>query len=60
MLAASRTACPGLSTLVATTVAIEFAVSWNPLMYSKASAISTTASTRVSSIDIAAAPVRSS
>src|ERR1700754_5222939 len=30
--AASTTACPGVSTLVATTVAIELAVSWKPLM----------------------------
>src|SRR5690606_12585444 len=34
--AASLTACIGESTLVATTVAIEFAVSWKPLMYSNA------------------------
>src|SRR6185436_5030170 len=39
--AAISTACRGVSTFVATTVAIEFAVSWNPLMYSntKATAI---------------------
>jgi hypothetical protein len=35
-------------TLVATTVAIELAVSWKPLMNSKTSANSTTSSTRVS------------
>src|SRR5690606_6185648 len=34
MPAARPTACIGDSTLVATTVAIEFAVSWKPLMYS--------------------------
>src|SRR4249919_1371748 len=48
MLAASITAWPGDNTLVATTVAIEFAVSWKPLMNSKTSAASTTTSTRVS------------
>ena len=32
VVAASSTACPGDNTLVATTVAIELAVSWNPLM----------------------------
>src|SRR5690348_4387939 len=45
--AASNTACPGLSTLVATTVAMELAVSWKPLMYSKTSATSSTVKTRV-------------
>src|SRR5690606_16580577 len=48
MPAARPTACIGDSTLVATTVAIEFAVSWNPLMYSKVSATRMTTSTRVS------------
>src|SRR5689334_18398569 len=46
--AARITACPGDNTLVATTVAIELAVSWKPLMNSNASAASTTTSTRVS------------
>ncbi len=32
VIAASSTACPGESTLVATTVAMELAVSWKPLM----------------------------
>ena len=40
--AASPTACIGESTLVATTVAMEFAVSWKPLMYSKTSAVTST------------------
>ena len=53
MLAARITALPGDSTLVATTVAIELAVSWNPLMYSKTSAVMTTTMTSVS---IAAIP----
>ena len=44
--AASATACMGESTLVATTVAMELAVSWKPLMYSKTSATNTTNSTR--------------
>src|SRR5690606_5884551 len=48
MPAARPTACIGVSTLVATTVAIELAVSWKPLMYSKTSATSTTVMTRVS------------
>ena len=30
--AAQTTACPGVSTRVETTVAMEFAASWNPLM----------------------------
>jgi hypothetical protein len=30
--AAQITACPGVSTLVETTVAIELAASWNPLI----------------------------
>ena len=37
--ATMTTACRGVSTRVATTVAIELAVSWNPLMYSNTSAI---------------------
>src|SRR5690606_33632692 len=45
MLAASATACIGVSTLVATTVAMELAVSWKPLMYSNTRATSTTTST---------------
>ena len=36
--AAQKTATPGESTRVDTTVAIEFALSWNPLMKSKTSA----------------------
>ena len=36
--AARITAWVGVNTLVATTVAIELAVSWNPLMYSKTKA----------------------
>src|SRR5690625_4297312 len=48
MTAAMPTACIGESTLVATTVAMEFAVSWKPLMYSNTSAVNTTTSTRVS------------
>ena len=48
VLAARITAWPGDSTLVATTVAIELAVSWKPLMNSNTSAVSTTTSTRVS------------
>src|SRR5699024_3109102 len=47
MLAASATACAGDSTLVATTVAMELAVSWKPLMYSNTSATRTTVMTRV-------------
>ena len=50
MLAASITACPGDSTLVATTVAIELAVSWNPLMNSNTSANKITSSSRVSMV----------
>src|SRR5690606_34244136 len=46
--AASPTACIGESTLVATTVAIELAESWKPLMYSNTSAVPTTIRTRVS------------
>ena len=46
VVAASRTAWPGLSTLVATTVAIELAVSWNPLMYSNIRATAITSRTR--------------
>src|SRR5207344_1921743 len=46
--AASNTACIGVNTLVATTVAMELAVSWKPLMYSNTSAVSTTSNSRVS------------
>src|SRR5690606_35798681 len=46
--AASETAAPGESTLVATTVAIELAVSWKPLMNSNTSAVRITTITRVS------------
>jgi len=46
--AASITACPGESTLVATTVAMELAVSWKPLMNSNTSADRITSSNRVS------------
>src|SRR5690606_492036 len=45
MKAARATACIGVSTLVATTVAMELAVSWKPLMYSNTRATSTTTST---------------
>src|SRR5690606_13713809 len=48
MPAARETACIGESTLVATTVAMELAVSWKPLMYSKVSATRITTMTRVS------------
>src|SRR5574337_87183 len=41
--AASNTAWPGVKTLVATTVAMELAVSWKPLMYVNANAITMTA-----------------
>src|SRR5690606_9011820 len=54
MLAARPTACIGDSTLVATTVAMEFAVSWKPLMYSKVSATRMTTSTRVSTVPASA------
>ena len=47
MKAASITAQPGESTLVATTVAMELAVSWKPLMNSKTSAARITTRTRV-------------
>ncbi len=43
--AAQNTATPGESTRVDTTVAIEFALSWNPLMKSKMSATRMTART---------------
>src|SRR5690606_17598864 len=48
MVAARITAWPGDSTLVATTVAIELAVSWNPLMNSKTRAVTTTTRVRAS------------
>ena len=44
--AAQMTATPGVSTRVETTVAIELALSWNPLMKSNASATRTIATTR--------------
>ena len=40
--AASAIACRGVRTFVETTVAIAFAASWKPLMYSNAMAASTT------------------
>ena len=43
--AAHTTATPGESTRVETTVAIELALSWNPLMKSKTSATATIATT---------------
>src|SRR5699024_12163500 len=46
--AAMTTAWPGDSTLVATTVAMELAVSWKPLMNSNTRAASTTTRTRAS------------
>src|SRR5690606_34457473 len=55
MQAARITACPGVSTLVATEAAIELAVSWKPLMNSKTSAAATTTRTSVS---MAPAPSR--
>src|SRR5690606_2859523 len=48
MVAARITAWPGDSTLVATTVAMELAVSWKPLMNSNTRAASTTTRTRAS------------
>src|SRR5690606_290739 len=52
MVAARITAWPGDSTLVATTVAIELAVSWKPLMNSKTSAVATTTRVRASMASI--------
>src|SRR3990167_188474 len=46
--AASITACVGVSTLVATTVAIELAVSWKPLMNSNTNAVTMTSRSKVS------------
>src|SRR4030095_7461064 len=46
--AAQTTACVGLRTRVDTTVAIELAASWNPLMKSKSSATTTMKTTSVS------------
>jgi len=46
--AAHRTALWGVKTRVATTVAMEFAASWNPLMKSSVSATSTMTPTRIS------------
>src|SRR5690606_17974886 len=48
MVAARITAWPGESTFVATTVAMELAVSWKPLMNSNTRAASTTTRTRAS------------
>lgn len=48
MPAASITAQPGESTLVATTVAMELAVSWKPLMNSNTNAARITTRTKVS------------
>src|SRR5574339_244551 len=50
--AAQITALPGVRTRVETTVAIELAASWNPLMKSKTSAtrISATTATKLASI----------
>ena len=50
--AAQITACTGVSTRVATTVAIELAVSWNPFTKSKTSAIATTRTTSSNGVDI--------
>ncbi len=50
--AAHTTATPGESTRVETTVAMELALSWNPLMKSKTSAIRTIASTYATSCDM--------
>src|SRR5262245_45816134 len=46
--AAHTTACSGVSTRVETTVAMELAASWKPLMKSKTSATKTMKTTRVS------------
>src|SRR4249919_1719454 len=46
--AAITTACIGVSTLVATTVAMELAVSWKPLMNSNTNAVAMTSRSRVS------------
>ena len=43
--AAQNTATPGLRTRVETTVAMEFALSWKPLMKSKTSATATITTT---------------
>ena len=47
VVAARRIANRGVSTFVETTVAIELAVSWNPLMYSKINAARMTVKRRV-------------
>src|ERR1044071_7679546 len=47
VVAASNTACRGVRTFVETTVAIELAVSWKPLMYSKISAMRMTVKSSV-------------
>ena len=48
--AAHRTPTRGERTLVETTVAIEFAASWNPFMKSKANATATTKTTMAKDI----------
>src|SRR6188472_797905 len=53
VVAAITTACRGVSTRVATTVAIELAVSWKPLMYSNTSAIKIT--TKINAMVVARA-----
>ena len=50
--AAQTTATPGESTRVETTVAIELALSWKPLMKSKTSATSTIEMTNVTLVCI--------
>ncbi len=53
--AAHSTAIPGDSTRVETTVAMEFAASWKPLMKSKVSATARIASTNQTVADISRA-----
>ena len=53
--AAHTTACPGERTRVETTVAIEFAASWKPLMKSNASATAMRPATVMSCGDISCA-----
>src|SRR5438128_6014107 len=48
--AAHTTACSGVSTRVETTVAMELAASWNPLMKSKTRATTTMKTTSVSTV----------
>src|SRR6266508_5368422 len=50
--AAMRIACHGASTRVAMTVAMAFAVSWNPLMKSKTTAASTTRPSRTRTLSM--------